>query len=435
MPPPDRVMNRTLLALFCLIPALLAHGTETEAPARHISIYVDGSAPGPGIGTPSDPFTTIAQAFVLAIPHDYVIVRPGVYHEALTIPFFILVRSEAGPERTIIDATGLPGTHAVVMETLSELSGFTVVKGDGSGVLLSSPPGTSEFGRILRGNRIIDCSGGGLELAGPCHPIVTECLVARNGTHGVELSGPASPFFTGNTLTQNGVGFAAQNAQPDAQASFANSIIWGNATELQGGAPSWFIACDLGDPSLAGSGQSFSADPLFRNSAALDLRLLQASPCIDAANPNYTPFSSTFDNRGYGWLRKSQSFPGGPQTPDIGAFERSGLASWPRPLSTSDILHLEIDTGPATQWFLVSGVLNQNPSFPIPSATGFVFLELSPLLAVLDGTQGPSGTTFFTIPLGPALAGLDAWIQVLSIDNSTTPPRYALTNAESIRVL
>lgn len=406
----------------------------TGSEARHISIYVDVNAPGPGDGTPANPFPTFAQAFALAIPHDYVIVRPGIYHEIVDIPFFLLVRSEAGPERTVIDATGIPGTHAVILSTLAEFTGFTITKGDGGGVRIDTPLATPEFGRILRGNRIVDCANAGLELTGPNHSIITDCVMARNGGSGVRLSGGASPFFTGNTITQNAIGMDFSGNTPDAQAAFANSILWGNTIEAQAANPAWFIACDLGDPSLATANGSFSIDPLFRNPALLDLRLLSSSACLDAANFNYVPFSSTFDNRGYGWLRKSQSAPGSGQFADIGAFERGGLDAWPRQLTTSDTLTLEIDTGPGSEWFLFSGDLNGNPSFPIPSATGFVFLEQNPLTLQLHGVQGSSGRSECVFPLVPGLAGVSTWLQVLGIDYSSVPPAFSLTNAESITI-
>jgi hypothetical protein len=68
-------------------------------------------------------------------------------------------------------------------------------------------------------------------------------------------------------------------------------ILWGNGDDLRQSLESppeprdvrTAVACDIGDGDYLGVTRTFSADPLFRDAGAGDLRLAFGSPCIDAA--------------------------------------------------------------------------------------------------------------------------------------------------------
>ena len=115
IPYDDLAVRLPLIAITLLLASGLA---PSQAPGPdHIFVYVDQNGPGPGSGTAADPFLTLLDAMNYVWEHDYVFVRPGIYQEVVNIPYFVFLRSVEGPERTVIDATGLPGTHAVTSGT------------------------------------------------------------------------------------------------------------------------------------------------------------------------------------------------------------------------------------------------------------------------------------------------------------------------------
>ncbi len=76
------------------------------------TLYVDAlNCPGPGSGTPGDPFCKIQDA-ICHLKGDgtggTILVRPGTYHEAIRVYQGISVVSTDGPAVTTIDATGRP---------------------------------------------------------------------------------------------------------------------------------------------------------------------------------------------------------------------------------------------------------------------------------------------------------------------------------------
>ncbi|MHC4776833.1 MAG: hypothetical protein ACYTBR_16445, partial [Planctomycetota bacterium] len=80
--------------------AMLASAAQAD------TIYVDdANCPGPGSGTPGDPYCSIQTAIENAVDTDEIVVAPGTYLE--TIDFLgraVALRSSGGPEVSIIDA-------------------------------------------------------------------------------------------------------------------------------------------------------------------------------------------------------------------------------------------------------------------------------------------------------------------------------------------
>lgn len=424
---------RLLLASFItIVITAAAFGQQTD----HVLVYVDNTVPGPGSGTPSDPFSSIAGAVAYVWPHDYIIVRPGIYYEEVTLPYFVFLRSEQGPGVTTIDATGKPGTHAVTLGTLGEVVGFTIIKQDGAGLYTTAT--TSEFGRVIKGNRFIDCPNGGVELDGPMHPAFAENVVADCGPFGVRLSNGASPFFTGVTVTGCALGLdRVPGVPPDPIAFIANSIFWGNTMDVAGITPSDLISCDVGDPAFAGVNGSISANPLWKNAAARDFRLPHDSPCVEAGDVYYNLNSSEFDNRGFGNWRKMDGDHDGVVIPDIGAFERGGLDMTQMGTGVGSTVVIEVDTGPNTQWFVAYGTYGIGPAVVLPTAGGtspFFWLEQSTFTLMGSSSMNAMGRTMLCAYVPAWAVGQFIDVQALGVDYASGTPVFNFTNAERVVV-
>jgi len=112
----------------------------------------DTNCPGPGTGTPGDPFCTIQDAYDALATGDTILVAPGTYNECVIAadiaqPTVHLIAEEwdgIGPSATIIDATGAAGCTDGVTDFAtvtiggdgSELKGFTIKGSAGSGVVV-----------------------------------------------------------------------------------------------------------------------------------------------------------------------------------------------------------------------------------------------------------------------------------------------------------
>jgi len=395
---------------------------------------VDNSAAGPGTGTSQDPFSTIAAAIAYVIPHDYIILRPGTYYERVDLPYFVFLRSEQGPEVTTIDATGLGGTHAVTLATLGEVTGLTITKRDGGGIYSSTS--TSEFGRIIKGNRVIDCPNGGIDLDGPMHPALAENLIVNCGPFGVRLQNGVAPYFTGATITGCTVGLDYDPSVPlDPAAFVANSIFWGNGTDVIGLAPADLISCDVGDPAFVGVNGSISADPRWFDGATGDFRLRRDSPCVDNGAYFYALNSSEFDNRGYGNQRKMDGDLDGVVMPDMGAFERGGLEMRQQGSGAGSVVTVDLETGPHSQWFLAYGSYDITPVVPFPTAGStsyYLWLNQGTLDLVGTGFMDHTGRDQFGVVVPPWAVGQAVDVQGLGVDWSGGGLIFSFTNAERI---
>jgi len=151
---------RLFLALFAVL--------SFAATAVHAQVtwYVDDNAcPGPGSGTPEDPFCRVQDAIDAAAIGDTVLVLPGRYVENIDLGFYITVRSLAGPEVTILDGGGLATVARV--DTGSVIEGFTITNGFFDEVMGAGGVYVS-FGTV-RGNVIVGNTasrGGGVHING-----------------------------------------------------------------------------------------------------------------------------------------------------------------------------------------------------------------------------------------------------------------------------
>ncbi len=246
--------------------------------------------------------TAIQPAINEAADGDTVLVMPGTYESCEPITFLgkrITVRSEAGPETTIIRMCNVPLVpergSVVIFErgetAASVLEGFIVTGGQGStcglepfqasvggGILcrgLSSPTIT---GCVVSRNSAIN-RGGGISCVEQSSPALEHCTIRENsasdgGGGGIFVSSECSPSFltcsiTANTA-KNGGGVYCWNASP----RLTGCTIAGNSTPGQGGG----IQC-------AGGAAPLLVDCMISGNSAAQhgggMRCTDSSPSLD----------------------------------------------------------------------------------------------------------------------------------------------------------
>lgn len=159
-------------------------------------IYVEKNAPEP------------LQYYIdLAEPYDEVLVASGLYNTGgrqldadgpatrLVIDKPIIVRSEAGPETTIIE--GGPLTRCVYLGNCARIIGFTIRGGE-----------TEKMEEGIPGDKLLEFSGAGI-WSEPCG-VVQDCVVVSNKAlwYGGGLYGGQAvrTLFTGNSSRRSGGG-------------------------------------------------------------------------------------------------------------------------------------------------------------------------------------------------------------------------------------
>jgi parallel beta-helix repeat protein len=184
------------------------------------TIYVDDdNCPGPGSGTPADPYCSIQTAIDNAADTDEIVVAPGTYFE--TVNFLgkaITLQSSGGLDVTIIDAqqTGTVVTCNSFEGSDTVLDGFTITNGYaaagfGSGMFnyVSCP---TIVNCTFSGNEATN-GGGGMYNYFLSSPTVTNCtfsgntgLISGGGMYNEFFSGPtvANCSFSGNTASVSG---------------------------------------------------------------------------------------------------------------------------------------------------------------------------------------------------------------------------------------
>ncbi|MCB9881841.1 MAG: right-handed parallel beta-helix repeat-containing protein [Planctomycetes bacterium] len=299
--------------------------------------YVDqASCPGPGNGTPAQPFCLIQDGILAAANGDTVLVLPGTYLENLDfLGKAITVRSRSGPVVTIIDANQAGSAVAFVTGEgpQSVIEGFTLT--NGSGTPLGA--GTGEGGGVacagssptIRANHIvfnspaagggISCrngasphivgnyiggnqapnAGGGIYLTTNCSPLIQDNFivgntVARATGGGIYCGYSSAPTLVNNTITGNvALNFGAMFSY-QSNPVITNTICWGNApNELNASGTITYCVVQGG---MAGTG-NLNLDPLFADPGARDFHLQAGSPCRDLGD-NSAPSLTAFDFEG-----------------------------------------------------------------------------------------------------------------------------------------
>jgi hypothetical protein len=188
--------------------------------------------------------------------------------------------------------------------------------------------------------------------------------------------------------------------------------------------------CDIGDGDFVGVSGNIASDPLFRDVASSDYRLVWGSPCIDTSDPS-TPLSVP-DLQGL--KRPVDGNLDTQEFADMGALEFAPL--WAvGPVHPGETLVLE-SWGPAggTGTLFVA----RGQPLVVPQSTPFGELDLDLDQARNLGTQaiapGPPTLRMIQIPNAPVYAGLTLTFQELSTA-SVGAPSMAYTNAITLIVL
>jgi parallel beta-helix repeat protein len=199
-----------------------------------------------------DDFSTIQGAINAVLSGDIIIVRSGTYAENINFRGkAIKVRSNSGPEVTVIDGTGYgsvftfdsgEGRH-------SRLEGFSVIDGGGAyfgryggGIYCidSSSPTISDC--IISGNTC-DWYGGAVFCEHYSSPTITNCVISNNSAGkvggGIYCRYNSSPTITSCTISDNVSSASAGGiyCADNSNLKITNCVIVGNkATGYKGGA-------------------------------------------------------------------------------------------------------------------------------------------------------------------------------------------------------
>jgi hypothetical protein len=315
-------MKDTFAILVCLLLAFTCQALVSAQQAvagRIITVDDDG---------PAD-FASIQAAITDANHGDTVIVYEGTYtgDGNYDIDFqgkAITVRSEKGPDLTIVDCDGRGYGFRIRDNEVAEahLEGFTIHSAAYGAIKCysSSPPRMVHNMQIENAQRdypyapgykdvvihncvAIDNPGGGILLDGHDNVTISNCYMARNGTAGV-WSYMSWPTFCNCAVVQNkGTGIRATGATVINctiadnsgygiwmyEPTITNSIVWANTLgpiyNPDGGTADVTYS-DVQD-GWPGNG-NIHADPCFV-AARANYRLQPNSPCINAGDPNYVP--------------------------------------------------------------------------------------------------------------------------------------------------
>ena len=317
-------LHRILLGL-CLLTSLTATAT-----VRYVALNNPGSAaPYTSWATAA---TNIQDAIDEAVVGDEIVVTNGIYlgggrvvHGALTnrvvVDKAVTLRSVNGPEFTHIQGRPVPGTafgneavRCVYLTNGASLVGFTLTNGATRNT----------------GIAITELSGGGV-WCNSTSAVVSQCFIV--GNHAKVQGGGAyggtfnNCLFTGNSATNAGATFSnvlnnctivgnssLLGVGGAHSATLNNCIVYFNTGPFPGNyAQSTLNFCCTTPQPATGDG-NISADPLFVDLPAGNLRLQTNSLCIDTGNNAFA--SGAFD------LDDNTRIHG--TVVDIGAFEFQG---------------------------------------------------------------------------------------------------------------
>ena len=266
-------------------------------------------------------YSSLQAAINVSADGDTVLVAEGTYtgdgNTGVTFHGKVItVRSENGPETTIIDCEfdgrGFDFFNGEGED--SRLEGFTIRNGNNGGVYCwySSPliadclildnDADSTAGGItcyssspilssctIAGNTA-STSGGGIECSLYSFPVIDNCIISGNTTResggGLACDEQSSPILSsctiaGNTASTSGGGIYGANSHPYYPV-VTNCILWENTPD-EIDAPAGEVEVTYSDVMGGWPGEgNLDADPLFADLENQDYHLSLDSPCIDS---------------------------------------------------------------------------------------------------------------------------------------------------------
>lgn len=379
---------------------------------------------------PTD-YATIQQA-IDAVPDDWTItVAPGIYPESLVLDGRRLVlRSQAGPEQTIIDGQYLFRGLFLNNDGGSYIDGFTVRSansGDGAGMRLEySSPVISNC--IFIDNHVgtggVRYGGGVANLTASDTLYINCAFIANTALGGSEFGGgiaisESSPVlvnctFTGNAAAGGGAVWAVHSAFP----VFVNCILWENGPEPIRVDDQAMVTIEYSDVQGGFEGiGNIDMDPLLLDPMGGNVRLLGGSPCVDAGSNAALPPDVQFDL--YGDPRTADGDGNGTRIVDMGAAEYPAssiadfdLAVSPDPLIAGEMGEFVIrDAQPFAVAWLAYSVVGEGSTYLPPLN---VTLDLDqPLQAGNRRPTDAAGEATWRLSIPRNARGRDVWFQAV----------------------
>jgi predicted outer membrane repeat protein len=204
--------------------------------------------------------------------------------------------------------------------------GGAIYAGTGSTVTLASV--------VVTGNTVVPTTAGAVTLVDNC--LVGNSEIAANNANGIVLLGSGNQILN-TTIASHGVGYGIACIGSITNTA-TNVILWGNGAGSIF-ALTAFLNVTYSDVQGGSAGVgNVSGDPLFRNAAAGDYRLLGGSPAVDSGNNAALPPAVTQDLGGLPRYFDDPAAPntgaGTPPIIDMGAHERVPLTiTGPTPAS------------------------------------------------------------------------------------------------------
>ena len=275
--------------------------------------------------TPGTAKKTIQAGINASTAGSVVMVASGTYKGAgnkdLNFGFgtyVVPLRSEDGPEVTIIDCEGSGRGFDLRFERDDVIvDGFTVTDADSSGIYLWASDMTVTNCRIIEN---AGTNGGGIEIE-QCDPTISNCIIrfntasgdgggvySRDGAGdfinctitdndaggdggGLCLTSGSSCTIANSTITRNTAGtsgggvYCLSSSYPD----ITNCILWGDSPdEIAVSSSSPTVTYSDVEGGYTGTG-NIDQDPQLANAVFGDYHLKSGSPCIDAGTSNGTP--------------------------------------------------------------------------------------------------------------------------------------------------
>ena len=231
----------------------IAFGTSADVDLNNVPDECENA----GFFFVPDDFSSIQGALDVVISGSTVVVRAGYYFENLNFNGKdIDLRSESGPEVTVIDGAGLA---AVVTFNSGEgpgasISGFTLRGGD-RGVVILGASSPTVSGNIIREN-VTDDSGAGVLVNGLSFALLLDNEISANSAGGSGggiclVLDNSAPLVTGNTIIDNlvggdGGGIYSENGSP----VITDNRVVGNISPNSGGG--LFMIFSAGFPATVG---------------------------------------------------------------------------------------------------------------------------------------------------------------------------------------